>query len=122
MAQQLPCDLCGEETAVVMMNNLADGGSMTVGPQCLPGFFGGALLGAIGSDGHAGPPTKCQACRRTHEHMTTPVAPLSIPAADPAVTEFDDREAESEQTDPADSKSAYETAADTASSTASGGA
>lgn len=122
MAQQLPCDLCGEETAVVMMNNLADGGSMTVGPRCLPGFFGGALLGAIGSDGHAGPPTKCQACRRTHERMTTPVAPLSIPAADPAVTEFDAREAESGQTGPADSKSAYETAAGTAPGTASGGA
>ena len=90
MAQQLPCDLCGEETAVVMMNNLVDGGSMTVGPQCLPGFFGGALLGAIGSDGHAGPPTKCQACRRTHEHMTTPVAPISIPAADPAADSSQD--------------------------------
>lgn len=81
MAQQLPCDLCGEETAAVMFNNLIDGSSMTVGTSCLPHFFGGALLGVIGSDGHAGPPTKCQACRRTHERMTTPVAPISIPEA-----------------------------------------
>jgi hypothetical protein len=80
MAQQLPCDLCGEEAAVVMFNNLADGSAMTVGAACLPQFFGGALLGAIGSDGHAGPPTKCQACRRTHERMTTPVAPLAAEA------------------------------------------
>ena len=82
MAQQLPCDLCNEEAAVVMMNNLVDGSTMTVGAVCLPQFFGGALLGAIGSDGHAGPPPKCQACRRVHERMTTPVAPLSVPADD----------------------------------------
>lgn len=79
MAAQIPCDLCGEESAAVLFNNLADGSAMSVGAACLPMFFGGALLGAIGSDGHAGPPTKCQACRRTHERMTTPVAPLSIP-------------------------------------------
>ena len=82
MAAQLPCDLCDEEAAVVLFNNLADGSSMSVGAKCLPHFFGGALLGAIGSDPHAGPPTKCQACRRTHERMTTPVAPISIPADD----------------------------------------
>lgn len=82
MAQPLPCDYCGAEEAALMMTNLADGQVVTVGAACLPLFFGGALLGAIGSDGHAGPPTKCQACRRSHERMTTPVAPLSIPADD----------------------------------------
>jgi hypothetical protein len=80
MAAQLPCDLCEQEVAVVLFNNLADGSSMSVGALCLPTFFGGAMLGAIGSDTHAGPPTKCQACRRVHERMTTPVAPLSITA------------------------------------------
>lgn len=79
MAAQLPCDLCEQEAAVVMFNNLVDGSAMTVGALCLPTFFGGAMLGSIGSDAHAGPPTKCQACRRVHERMTTPVAPLSIP-------------------------------------------
>ena len=82
MAADLPCDFCASEAAVLMMNNLADGTVVTVGAACLPLFFGGALLGAIGSDGHAGPPTKCQACRRVHERMTTPVAPLSVPADD----------------------------------------
>jgi|SRR6185437_8998926 len=77
MAAQLPCDLCEQEAAVVMFNNLVDGSAMTVGALCLPTFFGGAMLGAIGSDAHAGPPTKCQACRRVHERMTTPVAPLT---------------------------------------------
>lgn len=83
MAQPLTCDLCQAEDAVLMQTTLTDGSSMTVGAMCLPLFFGGAVLGVIGSDGHAGPPTKCQACRRTHERMTTPVAPLSIdPPAD----------------------------------------
>lgn len=79
MAQQLICDLCQAEEAVLMQTTLTDGSTMTIGPACLPLFFGGAVLGVIGSDGHAGPPTKCQACRRTHERMTTPVAPISIP-------------------------------------------
>lgn len=87
MAAQLPCDLCEDEPAAVLLNNMADGSSMAVGAACLPMFFGGALLGAIGSDGHAGPPTKCQACRRTHERMTTPVAPLSAQPDQPAEPE-----------------------------------
>jgi hypothetical protein len=96
MAAQLPCDLCEQEAAVVMFNNLVDGSAMTVGALCLPTFFGGAMLGAIGSDAHAGPPTKCQACRRVHERMTTPVAPLTAqPPADDgqAPSEADDSEA-----------------------------
>lgn len=87
MAAQLPCDLCDQESAVVMFNNLVDGSAMTVGAACLPTFFGGAMLGSIGSDAHAGPPTKCQACRRVHERMTTPVAPLSVPADEPPTLE-----------------------------------
>lgn len=96
MAAELPCDFCGDEAAVLMMNSLTDGTVVTVGAACLPLFFGGALLGAIGSDGHAGPPTKCQACRRTHERMTTPVAPLTAQAPDDdseATTPADDSEA-----------------------------
>lgn len=86
MAQQLICDLCSAEQAVLMQTTITDGSTMLVGPACLPLFFGGAILGVIGSDGHAGPPTKCQACRRTHERMTTPVAPISIPGPDPDTT------------------------------------
>lgn len=81
MAQPITCDYCSSEDAALMMTNMTDGTTVAVGAACLPLFFGGALLGAIGSDGHAGPPTKCQACRRTHERMTTPVAPISIPDA-----------------------------------------
>lgn len=83
MAQILPCDLCSQEEAVIMMTNLANGDVVTVGNSCSIQFFGGALLGVIGSDGHAGPPTKCQACRRTHERMTTPVTPISVPLPEP---------------------------------------
>lgn len=84
MASQLACDLCQEEPAVLMQTNLTDGSSLTIGAACIPMFFGGAVLGAIGSDGHAGTAGKCQACRRTHERMTTPVTQLAEqPAADP---------------------------------------
>lgn len=76
MAQPLTCDLCQSELAVLMQTSISDGSIMAVGAACLPQFFGGALLGVIGSDGHSGPPTKCQACRRIHERMTTPVAPI----------------------------------------------
>lgn len=77
MAQPITCDLCQAEESVLMQTSLTDGGVLAIGPACLPQFFGGALLGVIGSDGHAGPPTKCQACRRSHERMTTPVAPMT---------------------------------------------
>lgn len=92
MAQPLPCDYCSSEDAALMMTNLVDGTVVTVGPACLPLFFGGALLGAIGSDGHAGPPTKCQACRRSHERMTTPVAPISIPTEEVGILESETSE------------------------------
>ncbi len=100
MAQQLPCDLCQAEPAILMQTSLADGTVLTIGATCLPQFFGGAVLGVIGSGGHAGPPTKCQACRRTHERMTTPVAPIAAEAPDSAELEnppagVDDMAAES---------------------------
>jgi hypothetical protein len=76
MAQQLPCDLCQDEPAVLMQTSLADGTVLTVGVACLPQFFGGALLGVIDAGEHKSIPTKCQACRRIHERMTTPVAPI----------------------------------------------
>lgn len=79
MAQILPCDYCQQEEAVLMMTNLANGEVVTIGNSCTISFFGGALLGVIGSDGHAGPPTKCQACRRTHERMTLAATPISVP-------------------------------------------
>lgn len=91
MASQLPCDFCTEETAVLMMNNLADGSVVTVGAACLPVFFGGAHLGAIGSAGHAGAPTKCQACRRVHEQMTAAATPIAeAPPEDDSAPEVPD--------------------------------
>jgi hypothetical protein len=77
MAQPINCDICGDEHAVQMLSNLTDGTVIAMGPACLPVFYGQLVLISIGSDGHAGPPTKCQACRRTHERMTTPVAPIA---------------------------------------------
>ena len=82
MAAELTCDFCREESAVLMMTDLVTGTVVTVGAACLPMFFGGAHIGSIGSPGHAGPPTKCQACRAIHDQMTTPVAQLA--AAGPA--------------------------------------
>lgn len=76
MAQQLPCDLCQDEPAVLMQTSLGDGTVLTVGAACLPMFFGGAMLGSIEAGEHKGPANKCQACRRVHERMTTPVAPI----------------------------------------------
>lgn len=76
MANQLPCDICGEEPAVIMMTSLGDGSVMTVGAGCAPGFYGHCALQAMAAGEHKGPATKCQACRRMHEQMTTPVAPI----------------------------------------------
>jgi hypothetical protein len=91
MAANIPCDLCGEEAAVVLMNNLIDGGTMTVGATCLPQFFSGALIGALGIESHAGAPTKCQTCRIIHAQMTTAVIPVGAPEDDsvPAVHDAD---------------------------------
>lgn len=83
MANQLPCDICQAEPAVQMLTNLADGTVLTMGAACLPQFYGQSVLLVMGAGEHAGPPTKCQACRRTHERMTTPVAPLTAQETGP---------------------------------------
>lgn len=44
MAQAITCDLCGEETAVLMQTNLGNGDSQAVGQHCLLTF---ALASAI---------------------------------------------------------------------------
>jgi hypothetical protein len=83
MAQQLPCDICGAEAAIQMLTNLEDGTVITLGAACLPHFYGQSALITMQAGEHKGPSSKCQACRRMHEQMTTPVAQLG---ADPAET------------------------------------
>ena len=86
MAQQLYCDICASEEPVQMLTNLADGSILMLGPACLPQFYGHSVLAAMDAGEHKGPAGKCQACRRMHERMTTPVAPLDVqpPADGPA--------------------------------------
>jgi hypothetical protein len=85
MAQQLPCDICNDEPALQMVTNLTDGSVLTMGANCLPGFYGQSALMVMDAGEHKGPAGKCQACRRMHERMTTPVAQLDTePAADTA--------------------------------------
>lgn len=85
MAQPLYCDICSLEEAVQMLTNLADGSVLMLGPACLPQFYGHSVLAAMDAGEHKGPAGKCQACRRMHERMTTPVTPLDVQApADPA--------------------------------------
>jgi hypothetical protein len=92
MAQTLPCDVCQDEPAVMMMTNLGDGTVIAVGGHCAPVFSGQLAATTMGIGEHAGPPTKCQTCRRFHERMTTPVAPIGIPdqAPDDAAQAADD--------------------------------
>lgn len=87
MAAQLPCDFCEAEAAVLMMTNLGDGSTVTVGASCLPMFFGGAHLGAIEATPHAGAPTKCQACRAIHAQMTAGATPITDQPAAPETLE-----------------------------------
>lgn len=70
MAQQLTCDICQSEDAVQMLTNVHTGDVLMIGPSCAPLFYSQCLLQVIGSDGHAGVPGKCQACRRIHERTT----------------------------------------------------
>lgn len=79
MAQTLNCDVCGEENAVQMLTDLTDGTSIAIGAACIPMFLGQAVLTVMGAGDHKGPANRCQACRRVHERMTTPVAPLEVP-------------------------------------------
>lgn len=79
MAQPINCDICGQEDAVQMLSNLQDGTSLAIGALCSPTFYGFSHLAVTGAGEHKGPASKCQACRRLHEQMTTPVAPLEVP-------------------------------------------
>lgn len=84
MAQSLPCDICQQEEAVQMLTNLTDGSVLTMGAACLPHFYGHSALATMDAGTHKGPAGKCQACRRMHERMTTPVAPLDVEPAAPS--------------------------------------
>lgn len=48
---QLPCTSCEAETAIVMFTDMSNGDTMSIGPQCLPGFALG--LAATTSQGMA---------------------------------------------------------------------
>jgi hypothetical protein len=76
MAQPVICDICSAEEAIQMLSNLTDGSTIAIGPGCAGPFYGHMVLGAFNAGEHKGPAGKCQACRRTHEGMTTPVAPI----------------------------------------------
>lgn len=82
MAAPLTCDVCTSEPAVQMMTNVTDGTVLALGAQCLPGFYGASVLIMMDAGDHKGPAGKCQACRRFHERMTTPVTPIGVPAGD----------------------------------------
>lgn len=81
MAQQIACDICAEEVAIQMLTNLTDGSVLAMGPACLPQFYGHSALTVMDAGEHKGPAGKCQACRRMHERMQTPVASLDAPAS-----------------------------------------
>lgn len=77
MAQPIACDICSLEEAVQMLTNLTDGSVLAIGPACMPAFYGHSALTTMDAGEHKGPAGKCQACRRMHERMTTPVTPVS---------------------------------------------
>jgi hypothetical protein len=84
MAQPINCDICQAEHAVQMLTDLQDGSVLALGPGCLPMFYGHGVLAAMDAGDHKGVPSKCQACRRVHERMTTPVTPIGVDVpADP---------------------------------------
>lgn len=84
MAQPIGCDICGQEQAVQMLSNMETGETIAMGPACLPVFYGHSVLQLLEAGDHKGPASKCQACRRFHEGMTTPVAPIgAAPEAAP---------------------------------------
>lgn len=76
MAQMPACDICGQENAVQILSSFVDGATFAIGLACTPMFFGQLALQAFEAGDHKGPATKCQACRRFHERMTTPVAAI----------------------------------------------
>lgn len=88
MAQQIACDICEQEVSVQMLTNLVDGNVLAIGAGCLPAFYGNMALTLLEAGEHKGPASRCQACRRVHERMTTPVAPIGAEApADPPLEE-----------------------------------
>jgi len=76
MAQQLPCDICQDEPAAQILTNAESGQVMTLGLNCLPVFYEQSIRTLLDAGEHKGPASKCQACRRVHERITTPVAPI----------------------------------------------
>lgn len=76
MAYDIPCDICNLEPSAQMLTNLGDGTVLAIGAACLPQFYGQMTLELFQAGEHKGPATKCQACRRFHERMTTPIAPI----------------------------------------------
>lgn len=60
-----------------MLTNLGDGATMTLGPACLTVFYHQSLLELLEAGEHAKIPSKCQCCRRVHEHMTLAYAPTA---------------------------------------------
>lgn len=90
MAQSIACDICQQEEAVQMLTNLTDGSVLAMGPACLPQFYGHSALTVMDAGEHKGPAGKCQACRRMHERMTTPVTPLETGALPGEIPLFSD--------------------------------
>jgi hypothetical protein len=84
MAQQLSCDICGDEAAAVMLTNLDTGDVQAFGGACLPVFFGHASAAAMDAGVHKGLPQKCQTCRRIHERMTLAAKPDDVSRETPA--------------------------------------
>lgn len=76
MAQQITCDLCQSETAVLMQTNVMDGDILAIGPACLPMFYGGAILAVMDLPPHTGPASKCPACKQIHAQLTAGITPL----------------------------------------------
>ena len=82
MAQQLTCDQCNSEPAILIQTNIGEGDIIAVGAGCAPVFFATVAMTLLECGDHQGPAGKCQACRRLHEKMTTPAAPLTVPDDD----------------------------------------
>jgi hypothetical protein len=74
--QQQYCDICQEEPAAQMLSNMESGTVMTLGLNCLPVFYEQSIRTLLEAGEHKGPASKCQACRRVHEKITTPVAQI----------------------------------------------
>lgn len=69
MAAPLICDVCKLEPAGQMLTNVETGDTMTLGPACLTVFYHQSLLSLLEAGEHDKIVSKCQTCRRVHEHM-----------------------------------------------------